>query len=137
MVLGLISWALLAAFVAWITGVLWRHPQGCIWDGAISVVGMFAGVIIYGVVMGGEHLLELHVFSVLAGVLTALLALAVSRGFQTEEEAVVRRTLCAPTGWEEEEAPPRPTQTLSEIEPEAEDERAQAEASTEQEEQTQ
>jgi uncharacterized membrane protein YeaQ/YmgE (transglycosylase-associated protein family) len=107
MVWSLVVWALIGAFVGWLTSVLWRHPQGCIMDGAVAVVAMVAGAIIYGAIVGSPQLLELTLFSLLSGVLLALVALTVVRAWRTDVEARTKPAAEA-MGWEREEAPPAP-----------------------------
>jgi|LSQX01.1.fsa_nt_gb uncharacterized membrane protein YeaQ/YmgE (transglycosylase-associated protein family) len=115
MVVSIIVWVLVGAFIGWITSVLWKHPQGCIMDGIIAVLAMVAGVIIYGAIAGPGELLDLSVFSLLAGAVLAIIALAIVRGWRTDEEA---RT--APPGeaegWEAEDAAPAPRRHLRELE---------------------
>jgi uncharacterized membrane protein YeaQ/YmgE (transglycosylase-associated protein family) len=117
MVWSIIIWLLLGAVFAWITSVVWRHPHGCIMDGAISVTGMIAGVLIYGAVVGSAQLLEVTGFSILAGVVTAFIALAVTRAVRRDVEAETK-PLEKAEGWEREDAPPEPEEPLSEREPE-------------------
>lgn len=117
MVISIISWVLIGAFIGWLSSVLWQHPQGCIMDGIVSVVAMLTGVILYGAIAGGPELVELSVFSFISGALLAVLALAVVRAWRTDVEA---RTVPADeaVGWEPEEAPPAPEEPLSEQAPE-------------------
>ncbi|MFW6438109.1 MAG: GlsB/YeaQ/YmgE family stress response membrane protein [Armatimonadota bacterium] len=117
MVVSIIVWLLVAAVIAWITSILWQHPHGCIMDGAIAVVGMFAGWAIYGAVVGTPQLLELSFFSLLSGIALAVIALAVARAWRREEEAETE-PLERVEGWEREDARPRPEKPLSEREPE-------------------
>jgi uncharacterized membrane protein YeaQ/YmgE (transglycosylase-associated protein family) len=107
MVVSIIVWVLVGAFIGWITSVLWKHPQGCIMDGIIAVLAMVAGVIIYGAIAGPGELLDLSVFSLLAGAVLAIIALAVVRGWRTGVEA---RTVPPgeAEGWEHGDAAPTP-----------------------------
>ena len=118
MVWSIIIWLLLGAVFAWIASVVWRHPHGCIMDGLISVLGMFAGVIIYGAVVGSPELLEVTGFSILSGVIMAFVALAVTRAVRREVEAETEPSAEEAMGWEAEDAPPEPEEPLSEREPE-------------------
>ena len=81
-----IGWILIGAIVAWLVNILWRHPQGCVWDGAVAIVGALTGAIVYGAIAGVDRLLAIDIFSLIAAVLVALLALAVTRAFRPEEE---------------------------------------------------
>jgi len=117
MVWSIIIWLLLGALVAWITSTLWRHPQGCMMDGLVSVVGMVTGVILYGAIVGSAELLELNIFSLLSGVAVAFLALAAVRAWRRDVQAETEPLENA-EGWEPEEAPPKPDKPLSERDPE-------------------
>ncbi|MFO8079388.1 MAG: hypothetical protein R6V07_03680 [Armatimonadota bacterium] len=114
---SIFAWLLIGAFLGWITSVLWRHPQGCMMDGVVAIVAMIAGALIYGAIVGSEQLIELTGMSLLAGVLLAVIALAVVRGWRTDVEAETEPADEA-AGWEPEDAPPAPTEPLSEREPE-------------------
>jgi uncharacterized membrane protein YeaQ/YmgE (transglycosylase-associated protein family) len=116
MVMWFVGWLLIGAFVGWLTSVLWRNPQGCIWDGAIAIAGMLAGMVVYGVAVGSPELLELDIFGVIAGVLTALVALAIARALSGGHEGarVVEPGTPHATGWEPEDAYPAPKRPLSE-----------------------
>ena len=117
MVLSIIAWILIGVVIAWMTSVLWQHPQGCIMDGIISVLGVVAGVIVYGAIVGSDQLLELDFFSIVAGVVTAFVALAITRAVREDVEAETEPADQA-EGWEHEEAPPEPEKPLSERDPE-------------------
>ncbi|MFW5866812.1 MAG: hypothetical protein ACOCX2_03285 [Armatimonadota bacterium] len=117
MVVSIIVWLLVAAVIAWITGVLWRHPQGCMMDGMISVLAMLTGWVIYGAIVGSPQLLELSIFSLLSGIVLAVIALAVVRAWRLDEEAQTRPVEEA-EGWEAEDARPRADKPLSERDPE-------------------
>jgi uncharacterized membrane protein YeaQ/YmgE (transglycosylase-associated protein family) len=120
MVVSIIVWVLVGAFIGWITSVLWKHPQGCIMDGIIAVLAMVAGVIIYGAIAGPGELLDLGVFSLLSGAALAIIALAIVRGWRTGVEA---RTVPPgeAEGWEHEGAAPTPrTHLRDQVEDEAE-----------------
>jgi len=117
MVVSVIVWLLVAVVIAWITSVLWQHPQGCIMDGVISVIAMFTGWVIYGAVVGSSQLLDLSFFSLLSGIVLAFIALAVVRAVRTEEESETE-PLRTPEGWEPEDAPPAPKEGLSKRRPE-------------------
>lgn len=117
MVLSVIAWILIGAFIAWLTGVLWSHKQGCIMDGLVAIVGALAGTIVYGAIVGSAELIELTFFSILAGVVTGFLALAVVRAVERDIEAETEPAAEA-EGWEREDAPPAPEKPLSERDPE-------------------
>lgn len=118
MVWSIIIWVLLGAVIAWATSVLWRHPHGCIMDGIISVLGMIAGVIVYGAAVGSPELFEVTIFSIIAGVATAFVSLAIVRAVRRDLEAETEPSAEQAAGWEREEAPPEPEEPLSEREPE-------------------
>ena len=114
---SIFAWLLIGAFLGWIANVLWRHPQGCVMDGLVAIVAVFAGVIIYGAIVGPPELLNLTPLSLFAGVFVALIALAVVRAWRTDVEAETVE-LEEVEGWEPEDAPPAPEEPLSERESE-------------------
>ncbi len=118
MAVSIIAWILIGAFLAWITGVLWSHKQGCIMDGVVAIAGVFAGTIVYGAIVGSEQLIELTFFSILAGVVTGFAALAIVRAVERDVEAETEPSAEEAAGWESEEAPPELDEPPSEREPE-------------------
>jgi hypothetical protein len=115
MFLWFVGWVVIAAIVAWITGILWRNPRGCLVDGALSLVGMFVGVIAYGLIAGSPQFLEMSFFSVAAGVIVAVLALVIGRAATRAQEARTEaESSAAAEGWEAEDASPAPEEPLSE-----------------------
>lgn len=97
--------------------VLWRHPQGCLWDGAIGVIGALVGVLAYDAAAGEENLLVVSGFSVLAGIAGAMVAIAIARGVRRSEMAEETAPSSGEAaGWEAEDAPPAPEEPLSERE---------------------
>lgn len=114
---SIFAWLLIGAVLGWIASILWRHPQGCVMDGAVAIAAMVAGALIYGAVVGTPQLIALTPMSLLAGVLLGIIALAIVRAWRTDVEAeTLPRGEAA--GWEPEDAPPAPKQPLSEREPE-------------------
>jgi uncharacterized membrane protein YeaQ/YmgE (transglycosylase-associated protein family) len=116
--MSIIVWILIGAVIAWITSVLWRHPHGCVMDGVISVVGVIAGVLVYGAIVGSAELIEVNIFSILAGVVVAFVALAITRAVRRDVEAETEPSGEQAAGWEAEEAAPAPDKPLSERDPE-------------------
>ena len=121
MAVSFIIWVLIALVVAWFMSLIWSNPQGCIWDGGISIVAALTGVIVFGAITGPEQLLEINIFSLLAGIITALIALAVVRGVgRSEEPARTDETTHPgePMGVEKEAEEPLAEEPLSERPPE-------------------
>ncbi len=120
MVWSLIVWIVVGVIVAWFTGIVWKHPQGCLMDGSIAILGALAGVIVYGAIAGPDTLLDVSWISLVIGILTAVLALAISRALGKTDspgEVVETRDPEEAMGVEPEDAPPKPEKPLSEQPP--------------------